>query len=117
MPAAYQTPGVYVEWLDRSAQQLVVGRTDVAGFVGLAERGPLHLAVKIESDQQFFSTFGGPIADGYLAYAATGFFENGGRTCWVVRAADTTGARPASLLLTVPGRPAPIGIVATSDGA
>ena len=117
MPAAYQTPGVYVEWLDRSGQQVVVGRTDVAGFVGLAERGPLHLAVKIESDQQFFSVFGGPIADGYLAYAVTGFFENGGRTCWVVRAADTTDATPASLLLTVPGRPAPIGIVATSNGA
>ncbi len=58
MATAYQTPGVYVEWLDKSAQQLVVGRTDVAGFVGLAERGPLHTAVKIESDRQFFSTFG-----------------------------------------------------------
>jgi hypothetical protein len=116
MPAAYQTPGVYVEWLDRSGQQLVVGRTDVAGFVGVAERGPLDTAVKIESDQQFFSTFGAPIADGYLAYAVTGFFENGGRTCWVVRAADTTGARPASRLLSVPGRRASIGIVATSDG-
>ena len=89
MATAYQTPGVYVEWLDKSAQQLVVGRTDVAGFVGLAERGPLHTAVKVESDQQFFSTFGGVTRDAYLAYAVTGFFANGGRTCWVVRAANS----------------------------
>jgi phage tail sheath protein FI len=73
--------------------------------------------VKIESDQQFFSTFGKPIPDGYLGYAVTGFFENGGRTCWVVRAGDTTGARPASRRLTVPGRQAPLAVIATSDGA
>ena len=115
MATAYQTPGVYVEWLDKSAQQLVVGRTDVAGFVGLAERGPLHTAVKIESDQQFFSTFGGVIRDAYLAYAVTGFFANGGRTCWVVRAANPTGARRAAIRLEVPGRP-PVAVEATSEG-
>ena len=34
-------------------------------------------------------------ATAYLAYAVTGFFENGGRTCWVVRAADPGRRSPA----------------------
>ena len=33
-------------------------RTDVAGFVGIAERGPLHLAVPVESSRQFEAWFG-----------------------------------------------------------
>jgi hypothetical protein len=31
----------------------------------------------------------------HLAYAVRGFFENGGRACWVVRIADFEAARPA----------------------
>jgi len=53
---SYRTPGVYVEWLDVNPQHIEVGRTDVAGFVGLAERGPVQQAVKIESSRQFLTT-------------------------------------------------------------
>jgi uncharacterized protein len=93
--STYRTPGVYVEWLDANAQRLDVRRTDVAGFIGIAERGPLHVATKIESTRQFLTTFGDPIAQAYLAYAVEGFFANGGRTCWIVRVADQQKAVPA----------------------
>jgi phage tail sheath protein FI len=116
VPNTYQTPGVYIEWLDRNAQQIVVGRTDVAGFVGLAGRGPIQTPIKIESYRQFVSTFGDVTEDAYLAYAVGGFFDNGGRTCWVVRVANPAGATPASSRLTIAGG-TPFVVVATSPGA
>jgi len=88
----YLTPGVYFEFLDTAP--VVRGlRTDIAGFVGLAERGPLNEPVRMESLRQFQGTFGNFIPNGYLAYAVKGFFENGGRTCFVVRIAGLTAAR------------------------
>lgn len=98
-----RAPGVYVEWLDANRQQLDVGRTDVAGFIGIAERGPVHAPVKIESMRQFVTVFGAHIERGCLAYAVEGFFANGGRTCWVVRVTDAS-AQPARLRIKVPGR-------------
>ena len=94
---AYHTPGVYFEWLDIRPSAIERVRTDIAGFVGIAARGPLHQPVKVESWTQFISLFGGRIPQGYLAYAVEGFFANGGQTCWAVRAADPESARPASL--------------------
>lgn len=100
---ASYAPGVRIEWPDTNAQQLDTGRTDVAGFLGLAERGPLHTAVKVESMRQFRTTFGNHIENGCLAYGVEGFFANGGRTCWVVRVADPDGAKPARLRVSLPG--------------
>jgi phage tail sheath protein FI len=100
---ATQAPGIRIEWLDSNAQQVDTGRTDIAGFLGVAERGPLHTAVKVESMRQFRTTFGGHIEDGCLAYGVEGFFANGGRTCWVVRVADPAAARAARLRVQLPG--------------
>jgi hypothetical protein len=85
---AYRTPGAYFEWRDAGLPAPAPRRVDIAGFVGIAGQGPLHLPVKVESRAQFASAFGGPVAQGYLAYAVEGFFANGGRCCWVVRVAD-----------------------------
>ena len=103
MPLRYSTPGAYVETFDADPQRIRLRRTDVAGFVGVAERGPINVAVKIQTWRQFQSTFGGFMRDAYLAYAVNGFFQNGGRTCWVVRAGDTTRATYASVTLDVVG--------------
>jgi phage tail sheath protein FI len=91
------TPGVTFQWRDAAPPVIGPLRTDVAGMVGITERGPLHVAVKIESRTQFVSVFGVEIAQGYLAYAIDGFFVNGGATCWVVRVADPDTAAVASL--------------------
>jgi phage tail sheath protein FI len=97
-------------------------RTDIAGFVGFAERGPLpedfdpatfdgsQAAVKIGSWKEFLAIFGGFREYGYLAYAVRAFFENGGKTCYVVRVAATTAAdplqQPATAFFTLPSGPA-----------
>ncbi|MGK2858629.1 MAG: hypothetical protein ACSLFQ_15620, partial [Thermoanaerobaculia bacterium] len=93
----YRTPGIHYEQQDAGPPVINPLRTDVAGFVGLAARGPLHRPVRVQSTTQFRTVFGGPIPQAYLAYAVEGFFSNGGATCWVVRAADPERARSASL--------------------
>jgi hypothetical protein len=93
----YSTPGAYFEWQDTAERELRPERVDIAGFVGLAERGPLHRPERIASWNQFTSVFGRHTPQGYLAYAVEGFFANGGNVCYVVRVADPTRARCAAL--------------------
>src|SRR5262249_10854932 len=111
----FETPGVYQDRADADAGGVNALRTDIAGFVGIAERGPLHLAVPVESYRQFQAWFGDTIDNGYLAYCARAFFENGGRRPWGVRVASPA-ARPAraALLDGPPGRRPPWGLPGTS---
>jgi uncharacterized protein len=112
----YSTPGVYFEWAD-TAPAIQVARTDIAGFVGIAERGPLHTPVQLNSWTQFTSVFGFWTAQGYLAYAVQGFFANGGRTCYVVRVADPQWAKKAALDLSPhPGSNMRLRLIASSEG-
>jgi phage tail sheath protein FI len=116
MTLRYSTPGVYVERIDTDPQRIRLRRTDVAGFVGLSPRGPLNFPVKVESWRQFVSTFGDLVRNAYLGYAVRGFFENGGRTCWVVRAGNPDGAVAARIQLRVEGY-GPVAVAASSPGA
>ncbi|MEO0425115.1 MAG: phage tail sheath C-terminal domain-containing protein [Pseudomonadota bacterium] len=99
---AYARPGVFYERVDASAPGISALRTDVAAFVGVAERGPVNEPVPVQSFRQFQAHFGSFIGAGYLAYAVHAFFEGGGERCWVVRVTAATGdqrARAASLWL------------------
>ncbi len=115
----YARPAVYLERTDATASETVVLRTDIAAFVGIARRGPLDMPVPVESFRQFQAHFGEFTGAGYLAYAVRGFFENGGRRCWVVRVAnrdDIGGAQAAAATLAdVAGRPA-LQVEASSPG-
>ena len=114
MLTSYRTPGAYFEWQDSVAPRIDIPRTDIAGFAGIAMRGPLHRALKITSWAQFANVFGTHIPQGFLAYAVAGFFANGGRTCWVVRIADPARTHCATLeLIDVAG---PLALRATSPG-
>jgi hypothetical protein len=94
MLARPDTPGVYIHPVDAGQGLVAATRTDIAGFAGIAERGPIGLPVTVRSMRQFESVFGGYIGGGYLAYAVRGFFENGGIQCRVCRvaAAEATAA-------------------------
>jgi uncharacterized protein len=96
---AYETPGVYFERPDSGPRGIAALRTDVAAFVGMAARGPLHTAVPLESWRQFQAWFGDFVGTGYLAYVVRAFFENGGRRCWVVRVASEAAS---AAFVTVP---------------
>src|SRR5215471_5937037 len=119
----YRSPGVYrlSQRIERRDIQLV--RTDVAGFVGFAERGPLPspdatlvdpkaVAIRLTSWKEFLVTFGGFIPYGYMAYAVRAFFDNGGITCYVVRVAATHHAdwaqQPRAASFVLPGTAATV---------
>lgn len=59
----------------------------VAGLVGFAESGPVHEAVRIESWNEYRSVFGEFDVPGHLPYSVRLFFQNGGRSLYVVRVA------------------------------
>lgn len=114
--SSYRTPGVRLEWLNAATQAGTPLRTDIAGFVGVAQRGSLHRPVRVDSWDQFRGVFGGHLPTAYLAYAVEGFYANGGTTCWVVRVADPDQARAATARLRdAAGRPA-LTLTATSPG-
>jgi phage tail sheath protein FI len=112
----YLTPGVYFEFRDSAPALIRQARTDIAGFVGLAERGPLQQAVRIDSWRQFQAVYGAFLPFSYLAFAVKGFFENGGRTCFVVRTAGNTARRSSLPLLTRAGLPL-LRLYARSEGS
>jgi uncharacterized protein len=72
---------------------------DVAGFAGIAERGPVAVAVRVESIDEFVRTFGAPVPEGFLSPAVQLFFRNGGRAAWIVRVADLATAAAAGIVV------------------
>jgi phage tail sheath protein FI len=120
MPFAPATPGVYIERADAVRPDLAPLRTDIVGFVGIAERGPLNVPVAIDTMRQFETVFGNYIGGGYLAYCVRAFFENGGARCRVVRVASVdagSGAAAASLPVPAVGSGPGITVSASSPGS
>ncbi len=98
------TPGVYFR-RPSTIPPLRAIRTDVAGFVGLAPRGPVDAAVVVESYNEFTDRFGSPVPWAYLGDAVAGFFENGGRRCHIVRVADKRALVRQQFAVQSGGRP------------
>ena len=115
----YSRPAIYLERPDASSPDQLSLRSDIAGFVGIARRGPLDTPIPVESFRQYLSHFGDFDGAGYLPYAVGGFFENGGKRCWVARVAsrdEVGGAAPAALVVPeLSGSPA-LRIEASSPG-
>jgi len=86
---AYLSPGVYTRETDFSFYVKQIS-TSACAMVGIAEKGPVNKAVLVTSWEQFIRKFGSYIADGYLAYAARAFFDNGGQVLYVNRTAHYT---------------------------
>lgn len=113
-----QTPGVYFKWHDPVVPYIAPMRTDIVGFVGVAMHRDRRDPVQIESWGHFDEVFGGPIPHGYLAYAVSGFFANGGRRCWVVSVDPDdhrSGADPFDRGLAALDAVDDVAIVATPD--
>lgn len=88
MPTAVSYPGVYIEEFTPGAPIQGVG-TSVAGFIGISDRGEPNRPERITSWTRFLEVFGPePVRGFFLWHAVRGFFENGGRDCFVVRASN-----------------------------
>lgn len=92
--AEYLSPGVYVEEFDSGAKPMEGVSTSTAGFVGLAERGPVSgLPQLVTNFSDFHRIYGGYLSENefgqyrFLSYAVEQFFLNGGSRCFVARIA------------------------------
>ena len=97
--SADRAPGVIIEFVD-PPPAIAPTRVDVPVIICVAERGPLHTPVRCGSWSEFRRVFGGFVPNGLGAYAAKGFFEQGGGPGWFVRVAaperhtSSLGAQP-----------------------
>lgn len=83
--AEYLTPGVYMEEFEIGARPIEGVSTSTAGLLGETERGPT-VPCLITSWLQYQRLYGGYIEkDKYLPGAVEGFFNNGGKRCFIVR--------------------------------
>ena len=91
--AEYLYPGVYVEEIATGNEPIEGVSTSIAGFFGVAERGPLT-ATLVTSFSDYALMYGGYVnengVDRCLTYAVEGFFQNGGQECFIVRCASST---------------------------
>lgn len=94
--AEYLSPGVYVEEFDSGAKPMEGVGTSTAGFIGLAERGPIEgLPQLVTNFSDFKRKYGSYLSENefgeyrFLAYAVEHFFINGGARCFISRIAPS----------------------------
>lgn len=92
--AEYLHPGVYVEEYDSGAVPMQGVSTSTAGFIGLAERGPVVGQPQlVTSFADYKRMYGGYLSEAkygasrYLPYAVEQFFLNGGSRAYIMRVA------------------------------
>lgn len=92
--AEYLSPGVYVEEFESGAKPMEGVGTSTAGFIGLAERGPVvGIPQLVTNFSDFKRMYGGYLLENefgtyrFLAYSVEHFFLNGGSRCFVSRVA------------------------------
>ena len=88
-----RAPGVYVARDAGGAVRLELGPCGVPGFVGLTQRGPTNEPVRLTSFEEFQRIFGALDTEVFLDAAVSGFFENGGEVCYVLRVAHQVSRR------------------------
>ncbi len=101
------SPGVYIQEINSGPRPIEGVGTAMAALVGFAASGPINKPILITSWEQYVDTFGGTQSDGlkngymdgsYLGYSVYGYFNNGGRRCYVIRLphnASTSGDKTA----------------------
>src|SRR5262249_50431922 len=83
----YYAPDVYVEEVSTGARPIEAVGTSTAAFLGVAPKAdaPLQEPVDINNWPQFVQKFIGDSQESTpLTHAVYGFFQNGGRRCWIV---------------------------------
>jgi hypothetical protein len=105
MATSYTTPGVYIEEVPKGPRPIEAVGTSTLGVAGVAPRRDAHpdVARPVLNWLQFRREYvdgddgspAGPTT--HLAAAVFGFFQNGGRLCYVVNTGRTEGPVPGDL--------------------
>lgn len=101
--AEYLSPGVYVEEFESGSKPMEGVSTSTAGFIGLAEKGPVEGVPQLVTNiGDFRRIYGGYLSENeygnyrFLAYAVEHYFLNGGSRCFVTRVAPQDAACAAA---------------------
>lgn len=104
--AEYLSPGVYVEEFDSGGKPMEGVGTSTAGFIGVAERGPVSgLPQLVTNFADFGRIYGGYLPANefgdyrFLAYAVEHFFINGGSRAFIARVAPQDAACACGVVL------------------
>jgi hypothetical protein len=85
MPVAPTYPGVYIEEIPSGVRTITGVATSITAFIGRALRGPVNVAVTINSYGDFERIFGGLWVGSTMGYAVRDFYLNGGSQAIIVR--------------------------------
>lgn len=90
-------PGIYINKQQNSSNPLRIDTSSITGFVGIAERGPLHTPVKIHTFDEYLKIFGAFDTAGNLPLSVYSYFKCGGLECVVVRITNEKHAKKAKI--------------------
>src|SRR5258707_11747123 len=85
--AALKAPGLYLRALE--SEPPLAPQTAVTAFVGVAERGSLHVPQPVRNWGEYVEVFGGTWGHGFMAESVYAFFLNGGEKAYAVRVGRT----------------------------
>ena len=97
MPVQPTFPGVYIQEVPSGVRTITGVSTSVAAFVGMVNRGPLGLPVRILSFADYERKFGNDTSASEMTDQVRQFFLNGGQQAFIMRIAQ--GAASASVTL------------------
>jgi len=92
MTSLYKSPGVHIESAGDRYVALERVETGVTAFLGVTDQGPRNAPTRVGTFEQYQNVFGA--ADTYMTHALRGFFDNGGRTAYVLNVGPEGGLDP-----------------------
>ena len=92
MSSLYKSPGVHIESAGDRYIPLERVETGITAFLGATAAGPRHEPTRVGSFEQYEKVFGA--SDDYMTHGVRGFFDNGGRTAYVVNVAPQAASIP-----------------------
>ena len=116
MPSTLNAPGIYIEELPSGVHPIVGVSTSDTAFVDWFPRGPVGVATRIASFDEFTRRFGGLDAQSTASYAVLQYFLNGGAVAWIVRI-ELDDDDPATGALEDSSNAAAINVTAKNPGA
>jgi len=100
MPATFTYPGLYVEEVPSGVHPIVGASTSDTAFVDYFPRGPVGVATRVTSLEEFQRSFGTQDAQSEASYAVPLYFQNGGQVAWIVRVVPAANPAVATRMLT-----------------
>lgn len=92
MPSLYQSPGVHIESAGDRYIPLEKVETGVTAFLGVTGKGPRNEPTRVGSYEQYAKVFGE--VDSFMSQSIRGFFDNGGKTAYVLDVEPEGGLDP-----------------------